>query len=144
MWIQVLQLVSHLVYWGKASVIYPLCESNVYLMSPTSNTDMLVFFCFHHSWAQEFMVQCVLCGSLFFYPFHSIHLVTDNIKHTILWNYLEVKLYSNNYVDIVIFCRFCFCCVFLFYFFLLHCRFLLLLSCFFCSIPQLLLFLCCA
>ena len=28
------QLTGHLLYWGKAAVIYPLCESNVYVLSP--------------------------------------------------------------------------------------------------------------
>ncbi|XP_076076005.1 GATOR1 complex protein NPRL3-like [Mytilus galloprovincialis] len=37
---QVFQLVSHLVYWGKATIVYPLCESNVYLLSPSSNIKM--------------------------------------------------------------------------------------------------------
>lgn len=36
---QVLQLVAHLVYWAKASIIYPLCESNVYLLSPRCDTS---------------------------------------------------------------------------------------------------------
>jgi len=31
---QVFQIASHLVYWGKASIIYPLCENNVYVVSP--------------------------------------------------------------------------------------------------------------
>ncbi|CAH1794229.1 unnamed protein product [Owenia fusiformis] len=35
---QVFQLVSHLVYWAKAMIIYPLCESNVYVLSPDTNT----------------------------------------------------------------------------------------------------------
>eukprot|EP00117_Sycon_ciliatum_P036630 scpid69827/ scgid0460/ Nitrogen permease regulator 3-like protein; Alpha-globin regulatory element-containing gene protein len=30
---QVFNLVTHLVYWRKATVIYPLCESNVYILS---------------------------------------------------------------------------------------------------------------
>ncbi|KAL5018870.1 hypothetical protein ScPMuIL_004592 [Solemya velum] len=34
---QVFQLVSHLVYWAKATVIYPLCETNVYVISPQAN-----------------------------------------------------------------------------------------------------------
>jgi len=37
--LQVLQLVAHLVYWAKASIIYPLCESNVYLLSPRCDTS---------------------------------------------------------------------------------------------------------
>uniref|UniRef100_UPI00358F6E28 GATOR1 complex protein NPRL3 isoform X2 n=1 Tax=Myxine glutinosa TaxID=7769 RepID=UPI00358F6E28 len=35
---QVCQLASHLVYWGKANIIFPLCESNVYMLSPTADT----------------------------------------------------------------------------------------------------------
>lgn len=31
---QVFNLTGHLVYWGNAIVIYPLCESNVYVISP--------------------------------------------------------------------------------------------------------------
>lgn len=31
---QVYQLVSNLVYWAKATIIYPLCETNVYVVSP--------------------------------------------------------------------------------------------------------------
>ncbi|GFQ68139.1 GATOR complex protein NPRL3 [Trichonephila clavata] len=30
----VFQLVSHLLFWGKATIIYPLCDSNVYVISP--------------------------------------------------------------------------------------------------------------
>jgi nitrogen permease regulator 3-like protein len=31
---QVNQMVGHLVYWAKATIIYPLCETNVYVISP--------------------------------------------------------------------------------------------------------------
>ena len=31
---QVFHLAGHLLYWGKASIIYPICESNVYVISP--------------------------------------------------------------------------------------------------------------
>lgn len=31
---QVNQMVGHLVYWAKATIIYPLCEANVYVISP--------------------------------------------------------------------------------------------------------------
>ncbi|XP_015112541.1 GATOR complex protein NPRL3 [Diachasma alloeum] len=31
---QVFQLTGHLVYWAKATIIYPLCESNVYVVCP--------------------------------------------------------------------------------------------------------------
>jgi hypothetical protein len=35
---QVFQIASHLVLWGKATIIYPLCESNVYVLGPKTNT----------------------------------------------------------------------------------------------------------
>lgn len=35
----VFQLVGHLLYWGKATVIYPLCDSNVYVISPYAPTQ---------------------------------------------------------------------------------------------------------
>lgn len=31
---QVYELVGHLVYWAKATIIYPLCETNVYVIAP--------------------------------------------------------------------------------------------------------------
>lgn len=34
---QVFQLAAHLVYWGKAIIIYPLCENNVYMLSPNAS-----------------------------------------------------------------------------------------------------------
>lgn len=37
---QVFQLTGHLVYWAKATVIYPLCESNVYVIAPDAPTDL--------------------------------------------------------------------------------------------------------
>ncbi|XP_067140481.1 GATOR1 complex protein NPRL3 isoform X2 [Centruroides vittatus] len=36
----VFQLVGHLVYWAKAMIIYPLCENNVYILSPTAPTNL--------------------------------------------------------------------------------------------------------
>ena len=36
---QVSQLVCHLVYWAKATIIYPLCETNVYIISPHADTQ---------------------------------------------------------------------------------------------------------
>jgi len=32
---QVFQLTGHLLYWGKVTVIYPICESNIYVLSST-------------------------------------------------------------------------------------------------------------
>ncbi|XP_064611275.1 GATOR1 complex protein NPRL3-like [Liolophura sinensis] len=37
---QVFQIVSHLVYWAKATIIFPLCESNVYMLSPHAYTHV--------------------------------------------------------------------------------------------------------
>ena len=34
---QVFQLAAHLVYWGKAIIVYPLCENNVYMLSPNAS-----------------------------------------------------------------------------------------------------------
>ena len=31
---KVFHLAGHLLYWGKATIIYPICESNVYVISP--------------------------------------------------------------------------------------------------------------
>jgi len=31
---QIVEIASHLVYWAQATVIYPLCESNVYVVAP--------------------------------------------------------------------------------------------------------------
>jgi len=32
---QVFQLTGHLLYWGKATIIYPICENNQYVLSPS-------------------------------------------------------------------------------------------------------------
>ncbi|XP_047099677.1 GATOR complex protein NPRL3 isoform X3 [Schistocerca piceifrons] len=37
---QVFQLTGHLVYWAKATVIFPLCENNVYVVSPDAPTGI--------------------------------------------------------------------------------------------------------
>ncbi|XP_053550477.1 GATOR complex protein NPRL3 isoform X3 [Bombina bombina] len=38
--LQVFQLAAHLVYWGKAIIVYPLCENNVYMLSPNANVSL--------------------------------------------------------------------------------------------------------
>lgn len=35
----IFHLVGHLLYFGQATVIYPLCDSNVYVLAPSSNTS---------------------------------------------------------------------------------------------------------
>ncbi|XP_037571519.1 GATOR complex protein NPRL3 isoform X2 [Dermacentor silvarum] len=37
---QVFQLSAHLVYWAKATIIYPLCESNCYVLAPNAPTNL--------------------------------------------------------------------------------------------------------
>ena len=37
---QVFQQAGHLLYWGKATVIYPLCECNLYVLSPHLPTPL--------------------------------------------------------------------------------------------------------
>ena len=38
---QIFQITSHLVYWGKATIIYPLCENNVYVISPKADPETI-------------------------------------------------------------------------------------------------------
>ncbi|XP_027626821.1 GATOR complex protein NPRL3 isoform X2 [Tupaia chinensis] len=49
--LQVFQLAAHLVYWGKAIIIYPLCESNVYMLSPHASV------CLYSPLAEQFSCQ---------------------------------------------------------------------------------------
>ncbi|XP_029431883.1 GATOR complex protein NPRL3 isoform X2 [Rhinatrema bivittatum] len=49
--LQVFQLAAHLVYWGKAIIIYPLCENNVYMLSPNANVGL------YSSLADQFSCQ---------------------------------------------------------------------------------------
>ncbi|EDO44918.1 predicted protein [Nematostella vectensis] len=38
---QVFAIAAHLVHWGKASIIYPLCESNLYVVAQSLNMNTL-------------------------------------------------------------------------------------------------------
>ncbi|XP_048847490.1 GATOR complex protein NPRL3 isoform X2 [Brienomyrus brachyistius] len=49
--LQIFQISAHLVYWGKAIIIYPLCENNVYMLSPHSN------ICLYSPLAEQFSQQ---------------------------------------------------------------------------------------
>ncbi|KAK2509073.1 hypothetical protein MC885_018069, partial [Smutsia gigantea] len=49
--LQVFQLAAHLVYWGKAIIIYPLCENNVYMLSPNAS------LCLYSPLAEQFSRQ---------------------------------------------------------------------------------------
>ncbi|KAM6423811.1 GATOR1 complex protein NPRL3 isoform 1-T1 [Liasis olivaceus] len=49
--LQVFQLAAHLVYWGKALMVYPLCENNVYMLSPNASV------CLYSPLAEEFSCQ---------------------------------------------------------------------------------------
>lgn len=48
---QIFQIAAHLVYWGKAIIIYPLCENNVYMLSPHAN------ICLYSPLAEHFAQQ---------------------------------------------------------------------------------------
>ncbi|XP_034147192.1 GATOR complex protein NPRL3-like isoform X3 [Esox lucius] len=39
--LQIFQIAAHLVYWGKAIIVYPLCENNVYMLSPHANISLV-------------------------------------------------------------------------------------------------------
>ncbi|XP_077172376.1 GATOR1 complex protein NPRL3 isoform X2 [Paroedura picta] len=49
--LQVFQLAAHLVYWGKAIIIYPLCENNSYMLSPNASV------CLYSPLAEDFACQ---------------------------------------------------------------------------------------
>ncbi|XP_015439288.1 PREDICTED: nitrogen permease regulator 3-like protein [Dufourea novaeangliae] len=53
---QVFQLTGHLVYWAKATIIYPLCESNVYVVSP----DAVISDQSLETFSEEFPGLCLL------------------------------------------------------------------------------------
>lgn len=66
---QIFQLTGHLVYWAKATIIYPLCENNVYVISPDSvfTNQML------ESFSEQFPGMCLLqvpCAKDNFSKFH--------------------------------------------------------------------------
>uniref|UniRef100_A0A665VCA6 GATOR complex protein NPRL3 n=1 Tax=Echeneis naucrates TaxID=173247 RepID=A0A665VCA6_ECHNA len=50
--LQIFQIAAHLVYWGKAIIIYPLCENNVYMLSPHANISLYSRLAEH--FAQQF------------------------------------------------------------------------------------------
>uniref|UniRef100_A0A8C6TB98 GATOR complex protein NPRL3 n=1 Tax=Neogobius melanostomus TaxID=47308 RepID=A0A8C6TB98_9GOBI len=49
--LQIFQIAAHLVYWGKAIIIFPLCENNVYMLSPHAN------ICLYSPLAEQFAQQ---------------------------------------------------------------------------------------
>ncbi|KAM6957664.1 GATOR1 complex protein NPRL3 isoform 2-T2 [Aplochiton taeniatus] len=49
--LQIFQIAAHLVYWGKAIIVYPLCENNVYMLSPHAN------ICLYSPLAEQFSQQ---------------------------------------------------------------------------------------
>ncbi|XP_006894929.1 PREDICTED: nitrogen permease regulator 3-like protein isoform X2 [Elephantulus edwardii] len=49
--LQVFQLAAHLVYWGKAIIVYPLCENNIYMLSPSASV------CLYSPLAEQFSRQ---------------------------------------------------------------------------------------
>ncbi|XP_048515143.1 GATOR complex protein NPRL3 isoform X2 [Athalia rosae] len=53
---QVFQLTGHLVYWAKAMIIYPLCESNVYVVAP----DAILTAQLLDAFSEQFPGLCLL------------------------------------------------------------------------------------
>ncbi|XP_029166331.1 GATOR complex protein NPRL3 [Nylanderia fulva] len=53
---QVFQLTGHLVYWAKATIIYPLCESNIYVIS----SDAILSNQLLDSFSEHFPGVCLL------------------------------------------------------------------------------------
>lgn len=53
---QVFQLTGHLIYWAKATIIYPLCENNVYVVSP----DAIITNQLLEVFSEEFPGLCLL------------------------------------------------------------------------------------
>ena len=72
--LQAFQLTGHLVYWAKATVIYPLCEGNVYVVAPGANIHInspLV-----EEFAKEFPGLCLLqVCTVFVFIFHVLVIV---------------------------------------------------------------------
>lgn len=60
---QIFQLTGHLVYWAKATVIYPLCESNVYVISP----DAVISNQLMESFTDQFPELNLLQVNFFYY-----------------------------------------------------------------------------
>ncbi|XP_012280656.1 GATOR complex protein NPRL3 isoform X2 [Orussus abietinus] len=52
----IFELTGHLVYWAKATIIYPLCESNVYVISP----DAVVTAQMLDEFSEQFPGLCLL------------------------------------------------------------------------------------
>ena len=53
----VFQLVGHLLYYGHATVLYPLCDSNVYVLSSSANTSPQLADIFSETFSSTCLVQ---------------------------------------------------------------------------------------
>ena len=63
---QVYRVATHLIYWGLAIPIYPICESNIYVVSPKINNLMtpVVTERFNEKFPGENLVACLSMFSL--------------------------------------------------------------------------------
>ncbi|KAI4504399.1 hypothetical protein M0802_000870 [Mischocyttarus mexicanus] len=61
---QVFQLTGHLVYWAKARIIYPLCESNVYVVSPDAVFSNQLLEAFSEQFPGLYLLQVISDFSL--------------------------------------------------------------------------------
>ncbi len=55
-----------MVYWGKATIIYPICGSNVYVLSPHTPTDR--FSAVHHEFHDKFSEELTVVLADFSLP----------------------------------------------------------------------------
>merc|ERR1719319_1614149 len=64
--LSLMQLAGHLLYWGKATVIYPLCESNLYVLSPKLPTPVPILLRnkFEERFPRESLLECLSSFSL--------------------------------------------------------------------------------
>ncbi|NWJ07359.1 NPRL3 protein, partial [Crypturellus undulatus] len=87
--LQVFQLAAHLVYWGKAIIIYPLCENNVYMLSPNASVCLLpcnllrLVHCFHPVF-EPYFILCVLNTSCPALQTQLIQMVIWMLQHRLL------------------------------------------------------------
>jgi hypothetical protein len=64
--LQVFHLAGHLLYWGLAIVIYPICETNIYVVSPKIKNllNPVVVERFNDKFPGENLVSCLAMFSL--------------------------------------------------------------------------------
>jgi hypothetical protein len=44
---EIYAVINHLVYWAKVKIIYPIAETNLYVVQPNTQLYMYKFYCFY-------------------------------------------------------------------------------------------------